>query len=657
MGFTAQKHWPTCLQRRRYPGIRERLAGSTSTKQRLADGSVISYPNSRPMRMITLVTDAALAEQAFRIGMVDLGIPIGGCEPRPVDLAEARRAFLKASEIDPGMCDAWMGIAMVNMQEHRGSPAAAASQSVVENCYRTRARLGANQSRLGVAPHTLTGMYSAGMVQLPMRTVNDTCLAYAAGLAMNSQYDEAVQLISEIHTDPSKRDALRIPDYLLGLIYWRTERWPDVLSALGAIEWRESVILDAVNYMAGMASAHLGMFIEAGRKLDAISPSTPGTSAIYDRALLERAYIHREEGDESQARALFETIHTRRSDPDLVSSAARALADPQDRIKVVTDRWIATRTDYWDPSSAVGLEAIGASAGRAEVLKKAAESLDRLVGLEAVKEDIKDIESNVRVTQKLREKGLPAGELTENILLSGPAGTGKTEVARILAKIFAGYGAVETDKFVEVTEEDLVSKYVGETRERTSKKITEALGGVLFIDEVYTLVKESREHNHGQEAIEGLLHRMENDRGRLVVIVAGYEEDINRFLRINEGLESRFTQRIRFASYTPEELVAIAERLAPAQGSPLTPEAKGVLYQACAQAYNSLDTATGHRSIDALGNGRFIRSVIKRATTARNRRLCADIDLDAVADHTHLIAEDILSALDKADFQHKVRDV
>ena len=299
------------------------------------------------------------------------------------------------------------------------------AKSVVENCYRTRARLGANQSRLGVAPNTLTGMYSAGMVQLPMRTVNDTCLAYAAGLAMNSQYNEAVQLISEIQTDPSKRDALHIPDYLLGLIYWRTERWPDVLSTLGTIEWRESVILDAVNYMAGMASAHLGMFIEAGRKLDAISPSTPGTSAIYDRALLERAYIHREEGDESQARALFETIHTRRSDPDLVSSAARALADPQDRIKVVTDRWIATRTDYWDPSSAVGLEAIGASAGRAEILKMAAESLDRLVGLEAVKEDIKDIESNVRVTQKLREKGLPAGELTENILLSGPAGTGK----------------------------------------------------------------------------------------------------------------------------------------------------------------------------------------------------------------------------------------
>ena len=335
-------------------------------------------------------------------------------------------------------------------------------------------------------------------------------------------------------------------------------------------------------------------------------------------------------------------------DPELGAKASRALTDPTIRMTVTTEELIAARDDIWDPSTTPTVDTAITEDQRATLLKEAANDLAKLIGLESVKDNIEDVQANALVAGKLREKGLPTGELTENILLSGPPGTGKTQVASVLHKIFAGHGVVESDKFIQATEEDLVSKFVAETREKTAKVIDSALGGVLFIDEVYTLVKENREHNHGKEAIEGLLHRLENDRDQLVVIVAGYEADIDKFLQTNSGLASRFTQRIRFRSYTADQLVAIADVLAPRAGAPLTEEARNVLRTKCAEVYDDYDPETRLRRVDTLGNGRFVRQVIKHASTARNRRLIgASIDLDEIEEHTELTGEDITRGVQK----------
>ncbi len=583
-----------------------------------------------------------LAERAFRIGVANLGIPTTGSELRSVDLAEARRAFQKAVEIDEGMCDAWMGLAMVTMQENQGT-SAVTDRYVINQCYRTRSRLGVDQRRLGLPPHTLMGLYPATLINLQMFTADDVCLARAALLADDRQYDDAVALIKEVK---GRRNRTQIADFLMGTVYLRAERWPDVLEAINPHDWKDGVLADCANYMAGAACAHLKMFTEAARRLEAVS-TTMGD--VYNKAMLERAFIYRELGEENQARAFFEALHAHRGDPELVAAASRALIDPAVRIALTTEELITARTDYWDPDTTPAADAAITADRRAVLLKEAEDDLAELVGLDSVKDSIRDVEANALIAGKMREKGLPVGELTENILLSGPPGTGKTQVASILAKIFAGHSIVETDKFVKATEDDMVSKYVGETREKTSKVIDSALGGVLFIDEIYTMVKESREHNHGREAIEGLLHRLEDDREHFVCIVAGYEDDINKFLRTNSGLTGRFTQRIRFHSYTPDQLVAIADVQAPKAGAPLTEDARDTLRQRCTEIYNDIDGVTGLRRIDLLGNGRFIRRIIKHASTARNRRLVAGgVDLDRIEEHTELIGDDIKRGVSKA---------
>lgn len=593
------------------------------------------------------MTDTALAERAFRLGVSRLGIPTGSSEPQATNLAEARRAFTNAIDVDRDMCDAWLGLAQITMLENQGTPDVTNS-NLIDQCYRTRNRLGDNQRRLGLPPGTLRGLYPTGLLNLTMSTREDVCLAHAAQLADDHRYDDAAELIEEVKTSAERSShARQLADYLLGTIYTRTQRWTDALEVLNAHDWIEgTAVRQCVDYMAGTACARLGMFTEAARRLDTVPKDIP---AAYNKALLERAFVARELGDEQHARAIFEALHAHRGDPELVAEAARGLGDPNARIKITTDELIRARTDIWDPATTPAASTGITDDRRLALLKEADEELEQLIGLESVKDSIEDVRVDAKVAGKMREKGLPTAQLTEHILLSGPPGTGKTVVARVLAKIFAGYGAVDTEKFIEVTEEDLVSKYVGETRSKTAKVIDSALGGVLFIDEIYTLVKESREHNHGKEAIEGLLHRLENDRDSFVCIVAGYEKDIDRFLQTNRGLAGRFTRRLRFRSSTPEELLKIADVLAPEAGTKLTDGARDQLRTLFAELCTQTDSATGEPRIDELGNGRFVRKVINKSSTARNRRLDREgIDLDQIEDHLELVADDVTRGIAKA---------
>ena len=183
------------------------------------------------------------------------------------------------------------------------------------------------------------------------------------------------------------------------------------------------------------------------------------------------------------------------------------------------------------------------------------EELDALIGLEAIKHDVKELVAYARV-QKLRsDSGLKSAPVSLHLVFTGNPGTGKTTVARLISRLYKQIGVLSRGQLVEVDRSGLVAGYVGQTALKTQEKINEAMGGILFIDEAYALAKEG--NDFGQEAIDTILKAMEDNRDDFVVIVAGYTEPMQVFIESNPGLKSRFNKYIEFADYTMEELTAI----------------------------------------------------------------------------------------------------
>lgn len=198
------------------------------------------------------------------------------------------------------------------------------------------------------------------------------------------------------------------------------------------------------------------------------------------------------------------------------------------------------------------------------------EELNTLTGLESVKQDIRNLVNIIKV-QKLREaRGMKQPSISLHMVFSGNPGTGKTTVARLLANIYKGLGVLPSGHLVEVDRSGLVVGYIGQTAAKTAQVIDEALGGVLFIDEAYTLSANKGENDFGQEAIDTLLKAMEDHREDLIVIVAGYPDLMEEFLNSNPGLRSRFNKYIFFADYTPEELIDILDDMCEKQQYKMT---------------------------------------------------------------------------------------
>ncbi len=239
--------------------------------------------------------------------------------------------------------------------------------------------------------------------------------------------------------------------------------------------------------------------------------------------------------------------------------------------------------------------------------------LQGLIGLTRVKEEVESLRNFVLVQRQREQNGLKPASVSYHCVFSGSPGTGKTTVARIVAGIYKEMGVLKKGHLVEVQRADLVGEYMGQTAPKTNAKIDEALDGVLFIDEAYSLADGSTQDQYGREAVDTILKRMEDDRDRLVVILAGYSEPIKGFIHSNPGLESRFNRYIHFDDYTADELLQIfAFNLEKAQYT-ITRDA----YQA---VYDVICNAVVHKD-ERFGNARYIRNLFERIIQRQANRL------------------------------------
>jgi len=239
-----------------------------------------------------------------------------------------------------------------------------------------------------------------------------------------------------------------------------------------------------------------------------------------------------------------------------------------------------------------------------------------LVGLAPVKSRIRDICALLLVDTVRRQAGLSTEALSLHMSFTGNPGTGKTTVALRMAEILHRLGYVRKGHLVAVTRDDLVGQYIGHTAPKTREVLKRAMGGVLFIDEAYYLYRPENERDYGQEAIEILLQEMENHRDDLVVILAGYEDRMDRFFRSNPGLSSRIAHHIAFPDYTPAELLEIAGLMLAQMQYTLSPDAQATL-----QEYIERRQAQPH-----FANARSIRNALDRARLRQASRLFAKHD-------------------------------
>lgn len=598
--------------------------------------------------------------EAFEAGLLALGISVRG-DREPRDIRSARKVLATATRLDPHMADAWIARLVAGDR----------APSTYEGLYRARQRIDAVLPRYGLTVGDLIGIdvtgtgplrYESGMlISAPLRSADAATAAYVAALCAAKRFDDAAAACAQLSPENP------LTAYSAAALYYQTERWPQVIEATQSLrDHRDVTVAAAARALAGHAQAMLGLYTAAlataaeplpgGRTIADVVPAAAATVAFFE------AMCHRALGDEDRAREQLRAALT--ADPEH-GAAAEMLADPTLQLATVDAQTLASRTDPWDPSTAVDANARAREAqddNRAALLAAAEAELERQIGLAPVKHDIRTLKAQVRMDRAREKRNLPTTSGSRHLIFTGPPGTGKTTIARVVADIYCGLGVLagrnaSGGNLVEVKGGDLQAGYLGQTAQKVNDVVDSALDGVLFIDEAYSLIQEgfSGGDAYGQQAVDTLLARMENDRHRLMVIIAGYEDKIDRFLASNDGLAGRFSTRIAFTSYTGPELTEIAALFADKDASTLTDEAREFLDRVTTWLTTTyLPAADGEprRTLiddDQLGNARFIRNVMDQA----QREMALRLDEEFGDDYDDL-DEATLTTLTLADVKQAV---
>lgn len=570
------------------------------------------------------------------------------------DTAGAAAQFALAAHHDPSAADAWLGLHATGANQ----------QEALDAMLRNSGSFGALRTKFGMP---LRSTFQIGhYVTFRLENARDLWLAAMSSLLDKGQPDEAWAGLSTAQLDCDEtrfvctRYAFVKEDWALVLRFATgigdAFLYDESQLYVGAALFAQGVYHEAVNVLSPLPRK-----LGAGSRFDAEAKYFMGRSleelGQQQEALKRYQYAFR------CAPGLFDVDVRAQARPTSAPAAPAAPPAPAPAPKAAPPR----RPDAPKPTVAAPAggppqggtggpapDAGGPSAEeRAQLLAEAQKSLDEMIGLEPVKRQVLTLIAQLRMSALREEQGLPGGARPRHFVFAGPPGTGKTTVARIIGKVFAGLGLLSSGHVIEAQRVDLVGQHLGSTAIKTSGVIDSALNGVLFIDEAYALSNSgySGGDAFGDEALQVLLKRAEDDRDRLVVVLAGYRDEMAGLLAANPGLVSRFTTRVDFPSYSAQELVLIARSVLASQGD--EPDAGAV------EVLGSFCTAIVDGGMaDTVGNARFARELCQKAAAQRDLRLYA---LHATSTPTReemvtVLAEDLVAAHDELMESHNNGD-
>ncbi|MFG2478128.1 AAA family ATPase [Streptomyces fagopyri] len=576
---------------------------------------------------------------------------------------QAEEEFRTAVRMDPGMADGWLGLHALRVD----------TTTALLRMFRHRDRFGEQRSR---HRRTLNSWYWLGWwVQPVLESPRDLLLAHASHWLDGRhvpELDRALAGLPPVDADPQVRFLHACRAYLV-------KDWEQLVRHTDPLIDDPMLGIEA-GLFGGMARVRLEMFGQAEPLLSSALMRCRSEQPQRKELRYWLARAHEGTGRSAAALPLYRAVH--RVDPAFMDTSARLAAisegdgyddaaadlaaitltgigqDVMDGPDGLDPLWggegrdlrlpeadplppgaVSPETDVVREKAVVPVRPLPAGPTDPALLDEALAELERMVGLEPVKRQVKALSAQLNMARLRAGQGLPVQPPKRHFVFSGPSGTGKTTVARILGRVFYALGLLGGDHLVEAQRADLVGEYLGQTAVKANELIDSAIGGVLFVDEAYSLSNSGygKGDAYGDEALQVLLKRAEDNRDHLVVILAGYPEGMDRLLAANPGLSSRFTTRVDFPSYRPLELTSIGEVLAAENGDIWDEE-----------ALDELRSIAGHVVdqgwIDELGNGRFLRTLYEKSCAYRDLRLSGYPNTPSRDDLSTLRLPDLMQA-------------